>query len=418
MLTSYSNVIILHCLLRFCCVLSRLLNTNPLNQWFKPTDYGSTTLIDTSSFIDPYRSDSDISRFRPFIDGYVSTTIPTSIITTQSFEECMEQCIQDSNCKAFEINMLILPFRCKISVKPCPDGSCSEFISHPHWKHFVRDDNNTQTTSSTISLDTLDGKYRSKKIHQVHGFSVEILLNNSLFDYIEIEVLDASPDSIAIDYIWFEYKTTSTSNWLKCERVQLPQIATTYHIPNKCIKYDFHPNVQSKCNVLKESWEYHPITTQTTKIGNVYLEDPMAVLNAGISLQTCSDNLVRDTTRNAEIYYDKLGPVHAVRLFSTIGKFVIHRIEAKILQQTPGITAPVTHKISQFGDTNFKHPPNTTVLSSDPRNTVDEWYYNILKDGGYLWCRNPVNSANANIAVNVFKQTYASYVLLPWINII
>eukprot|EP01084_Bolivina_argentea_P076580 138799_1 len=153
-----------------CGFVTSSFTTNILNEWWKPKDFGTVGLLDTSSFINPYRTDT--SRFRPYIYGFVSTATP---ITTQSFEECMKTCIQDTTCKAFEINMLSLPFRCRLSVKPCIDGSCSEFQSHPQWKHFVRDNFNTHiSVASTVSIDTLDNKYKESQSYKMAGYSIEV----------------------------------------------------------------------------------------------------------------------------------------------------------------------------------------------------------------------------------------------------
>lgn len=355
MLAFTTIIIVVHLVFKSNYAIS---STNALNEWWRPTDIGSVALLDTSSYIDPYRADT--SQFRPYVSGYTTNTPPVSHINTNSFEQCMEQCIKDINCKAFEINMLILPFRCKLSVKPCLDGSCSEFISHPEWKHFVRDDFNTNISQSIISLTTLDGKYRPRQTHKINGYSVTANLGGNVFDYVEIEVSDASPDSTLIDYVWFEYKLQSNSPWLKCQRVQLPQIATIYHVPNMCLQFKFDTNVvEQKCDVLKESWEYHPITTQTTKIGTVHLDDQQP----GISLQTCSDNLVQNNAKGmAKIYYEKLDAVHQIRLFSTVGKFAVDRLDPKLLQQTvPNPSPPI---VTRAGDDGFKHPHNSTTKSS------------------------------------------------------
>ena len=47
---------------------------------------------------------------------------------------------------------------------------------------------------------------------------------------------------------------------------------------------------------------------------------------------------------------------------------------------------------------------NILKYIDDARNTVVDWYYNILRDGGYLWCRNPLTSTNPIPVTNVFHR--------------
>eukprot|EP01083_Nonionella_stella_P092362 258556_1 len=372
------------------------LSTNPLSEWWKPIDIGSVALLDTSSYIDPYRTDT--SRFRPFVYGYAGASSTTTSTTTQSFDECMEKCIEDADCHAFEINMLFLPFQCRVSVTPCPEGVCSQFTSHPEWKHFVRDNDDTHlSVKSTVSLDTLDGIYKEREVAKTHGYSVVELTNDKNFDYMEVETSDALPNSISVDYVWFEYKETAQSMWLKCQRVQLPRVKSKYRVQNMCIQYEFTGAAKSECDVLKESWEYHSITPRTTKIRNIHFDDTEP------SLKTCSDNLVTDPGTKSKIRYQKLGKVHAVRLFSPAGKFEVTKIALVTLQE---IFAEEPTIVTQSGDNAFRLPQNTTAISDDPRNMVSDWYYNIVKDGGHLWCRNPRNSSNPITATNVFQRMH------------
>ena len=109
LLKSIVNFAINNLWFNICIFGTNLIYTsNPLNEWWTPTDIGSTELFDTSSYINPYRA--DISQFTRYISGYLSKLSSTTFIKTQSFEECMELCIKDKNCKVQYYNNYIFNY--------------------------------------------------------------------------------------------------------------------------------------------------------------------------------------------------------------------------------------------------------------------------------------------------------------------
>ena len=179
---------------------------------------------------------------------------------------------------------------------------------------------------------------------------------------------------------------------------------------------------------MKQSWEYHTITPQTTKIGNVYFD-----ITKTPSLQTCTHSL--DIT---SIQYKKLQSIHSIRLFSHSAKFNIKRLELIKLKQT-AVQQKVV-KVTKFGDDSFDLPqPQNNTNQSNPififfcfvvayslkifykyiytlkgdMNGIENSYYSILRDGGHLWCRNPLNLGSTQLtATNVFRPLRMLYIYI------
>ena len=134
-----------------------------------------------------------------------------------------------------------------------------------------------------------------------------------------------------------------------------------------CIQYDFEASYQQQCGVLKESWEYHEITTQTTKIGTVYLNDETAQSQTppAISVETCGRNDALQMNMNidppSKIYYDKMQKVHAIRLFSNSGKFAVTSFEPHIHNASTFSTEKSITTI--YGDNSFERPTNTSAAN-------------------------------------------------------
>ena len=160
-------------------------SANSLTEWMKPQEIGTMFIMDESSFVEPYRSGRDeLAYFKPYLYGYTHIDALAAPTKVWSFEKCMNACIMDEACEAFEINMLFLPFLCELNVEPwpCPEHhgtatSCSTiFQTHSAWRHFARIRMEAPETAlpPIVAIEDITDEFQYIETANFQAYSVEV----------------------------------------------------------------------------------------------------------------------------------------------------------------------------------------------------------------------------------------------------
>jgi len=319
----------------------------------------------------------------------MDTTTPFDL--TNSFEECVEKCNNDEHCRAFEINMLYLPFQCRASnLDPCltPTTNCINFVQDPFWKHFAKKQNGTtSSTTSKVSLD-FSPHYEYKPATQPsNNFAIERALSVDEFNWQSIELdIDVALSSPLIRYLWFEFWSDTKNKWYKCQKIPFRQTSV---INNQCLQFSFE-NSQADCDVLKQSWGYWSPDTLSQQIGHVHLANT-AYAASGTTLEECEDDMEYIPGQSGKVEYKHIQSTK-IRFLSLEGSFLINDIVIRALPIThTGTTAQkkdVVDSVYNAQKKQFKFPND-----NEKKNT----YLQVLKNGGFLWCKNLENGRMTNI---------------------